>query len=615
MKYWHKTTMRRFSSCFYVFAILLCVSVSVLSTLVGFLPYMQVRSLADRFTPDGSLDAFTLAIYNHIHWPAIMLGVLLLVLAVAGMVYFRRGLALAFSCIQRVAEYLRAFWDDLKQLGRSITGWRMSRVEWGLLAVLLIAGAVGRWALIRGPMMHDESYTFIAFARRPLITIITNYHLPNNHILNSLLIHAVYSLVGNPSPAVVRFPAFLAGVLTIPAVYFFARTLYGKPVAALSASLVAFWPELMNVSASGRGYMIMTFLTVCLFITGDYVRRNKNRAAWLVLALIAVLNLYTLPTALIPISILGLWLFVSALLGDISAEYNSPWNFSKYLFLFGFSSALLTLVLYSPIFIFGTGWDSVFNNSFVASQPVNTYLELCRVRFADTWHRWIGKIPLGMVVTLVVGFFASFFLFRRNEPHKAPLQPISVLGLVLFLVIRRPDPWQRIWTFLLPFCLLWSVAGLVAIMRLIFRKERYLDTAASWMAVGGLACIFILGTFNIQGNLKSMNVQDPTETVAIYLGNQLQEGDIVVISSEFSPAMWYYFDMQGIPDEYILFVQERESWQRAFIVVDARNHQSLMETVQAAGMNPQEFMLEDASQVYSSGDYSVFLAQPVERQT
>jgi hypothetical protein len=607
--------MRRFASSIYILLLLLLFATSILSLLVGFLPYTQVRSLADRLTPDGSLEAFTTGIYDFIHWPVMVLGFLLLAAGITGILFSDRGRELTSSFIWRLRETLRLFIVDLGKLWRSISGLHVTRLEWGLLVVLIAAGAVGRWALINGQMMHDESYTFIAFARRPLINIITNYHLPNNHILNSLLIHAVYSLVGNPSPAVVRFPAFLAGVLTIPAVYFFARTLYGKPVATLGASLVAFWPELMNVSASGRGYMIMTLITICLFMTAEYVRKNRNRAAWAVIVVLAALNIYTLPTAMIPVAILGLWLLVSALLGDTSSEYGSRWNFIKYLLIFGVFTALLSLLLYSPIFIFGTGWDSVFNNSFVASQPMDTYLELCRVRFTATWLKWIGKIPVIPLDVLIGGFFISLILFKRKTPHKAPLQHISMLGMALFLFIRRPDPWPRIWTFWLPFCLLWASAGLVTLVELVVRKKEILKTATNGMASAGFACIFILGAIHIQGNLKTMNVQDPTDSVAVYLGSQLEKGDIVVISSEFSPALWYYFDMHDIPDEYILFVQERETWPRAFIVVDARNYQSLIETVQAGGMNVQDFALEDARQVYSAGDYSVFLAQPSDSGT
>ena len=63
-------------------------------------------------------------------------------------------------------------------------------------------------------MRYDEALTFNEFASRPLYYGLSYYPDPNNHLLNTLLMHLAFLGLGN-QPWVLRLPALAAGVLLV----------------------------------------------------------------------------------------------------------------------------------------------------------------------------------------------------------------------------------------------------------------------------------------------------------------------------------------------------------------------------------------------------------------
>ncbi len=166
-------------------------------------------------------------------------------------------------------------------------------------------------------MLHDEAYTFIAFASRPLLAAISDYALPNNHIFHTLLVYLAYHLLGN-QPWIIRLPAFVAGVAIVPLTYVTAGRFYNRKVGLLSAGLVAAAPLLIDYSANARGYTLVCALTLCAAALAAYVKDHRNRIAWTLLALTCALGFYTIPIMLYPAGMLVVWLALSGLFSDTS---------------------------------------------------------------------------------------------------------------------------------------------------------------------------------------------------------------------------------------------------------------------------------------------------------
>src|SRR5262245_15438817 len=136
---------------------------------------------------------------------------------------------LAWPLRRRLAEAARRAAGELAgELRQARQGWRTLRVRpatcAGLLA-LVAAGVLVLLPFLGQPARYDEAATQLGYASKPLYEIVSRYDTPNNHVLHTLAAAASGRLLGDGLWAL-RLPAFLAGVLLVPACYLAARALY-----------------------------------------------------------------------------------------------------------------------------------------------------------------------------------------------------------------------------------------------------------------------------------------------------------------------------------------------------------------------------------------------------
>src|SRR3954468_23202838 len=115
---------------------------------------------------------------------------------------------------------------------------QQSRLETAALIAIVVAGIAVRLGSLSRPMQLDEAYTYNEYAVKPVLDGLSWYTLPNNHLLNTLLVHVSTMLLGNDRWTV-RLPAFVAGVLLIPATFAMVARLCGRPEGLVAAALVA----------------------------------------------------------------------------------------------------------------------------------------------------------------------------------------------------------------------------------------------------------------------------------------------------------------------------------------------------------------------------------------
>ena len=115
---------------------------------------------------------------------------------------------------------------------------------------------------------HDEAYTFMAFVSRGLRVVVTDYHLPNNHVFHTILVNIFYEFFGD-SPAAIRLTAFIAGILIIPAAFLVGRNFYDWKIGLIAASILAALPVMIDYSTTARG------LHYHYFVRPNYYRHSK----------------------------------------------------------------------------------------------------------------------------------------------------------------------------------------------------------------------------------------------------------------------------------------------------------------------------------------------------
>ena len=120
---------------------------------------------------------------------------------------------------------------------------------------------------------------------------------------------------------------------------------------------------------------------------------------------------------------------------------------------------LLVILAYLPV-LYHSGTHFLFNNSFI--EPL-TYAEfwptLFESRLPETWQEF--TLGLGGVLPwlLAIGIVLSLVLQRRISAY--PIHALAALAIwvIPLLVLRRPNGWARVWSYLYPLGIIWAAAG------------------------------------------------------------------------------------------------------------------------------------------------------------
>jgi hypothetical protein len=152
-------------------------------------------------------------------------------------------------------------------------------------------------------------------------------------------------------------------------------------------------PVFINYSVNGRGYTILFLLALLLANFAAILVDRQSKAALIAYGSTAALGFYTIPTFLYPMAGVSLWVAVTYIFNQ------EPWQskFRKLAVFVGMCilAGLLTLILYSPVIIFGTGLSSITGNEFVQSLDWPTFLANLDPRMENAWNKWmIGFDPL-----------------------------------------------------------------------------------------------------------------------------------------------------------------------------------------------------------------------------
>jgi hypothetical protein len=535
------------------------------------LPFATARHLADSMMRDGSLESLTKERFEALKFlrfagaGGILLAIIAWLARSPGTIWMERLLRYFW------AEWL-AFWTDSRAFFAAWRAEQQNRIAWALTGGLTLLSALNKVFLLSKPMGHDESYTFVAFASLPIFDFIRDYHLPNNHIFHSILVHLSYQMFGDDTWAV-RLPAFLGGVLLVPAAFLAGRRLFNQPAGLLAAGLVAVLPVLRDYSSSARGYTLLLLFTFCLVYLGSRTLKEKNRLVWLLWVIAAALGLYTIPIMLYPFAMVTAWMGLAWLAGDADLAYRG--RYWLFLFVGGLSAASLTLLLYLPVFIY-SGVDSLTANSFV--QPL-TWVEFSGNlghRFSLAWREWHGSLPVWLTYLLEAGFGIGVIFSHRLSRHKVPLTLGLVTGTGAVLLVQRVAPEARVWLFAVTAYLLTTSGGLVGAAQWLGKR---LGLNQNWARLG-MASIFLalvvwssVQSYSGYQRVHQEN-QAGTEMSVLYLSRAIGPNDVIVPNMDEGPAVWYYARRYGIPEAHIFNTRDKD-FNYAWILVSPGYGQDL----------------------------------------
>lgn len=544
------------------FATVLAISFTTLAILLlaaAFLPFAKLKPLADSLMSDGdfkSLSEDNAFVYR-------------ILLGSSGMLLFGAVYLIGFGHIQEVQFWLTRLRTDFLRFLRIPKLEKADRIP--LIALILIVGmaTVFRLVAIHDMMAHDESYTFIAFGSGSLFNAITNYHLPNNHILNSVLI-CISTFLFGIEPWAIRLPALLAGLLSVMACYALAAAIYDKHTALASALAVSILPGAIAYSTSARGYTLVALFTLLTLWLADYVRKDKNWFAWLLLILFSAMGFYAVPVMLIPFGIVFVWLFWENLITD-PEPYASRMDFLKYWLIAGISTAILVFLLYAPIFIY-SGADKVFLNYWVRPEVWNGYLGSLPDRAAAVWREWGGGMSPIWTMAFISGFLLSLLLHRRIARQRFPLQIAAFLWVATIILIQRPIAVEKIWMFLQAPFMIWAAAGYIGLVKDI-RLKFAGNLSLATLTIGMVMAIIL---FNSGQKITSLPGRwaeiGPVEKTVLFIKDIMGSNDRIIIDAPYDAASWYYSRLHGITENHF---DKRLTFDRLFVIVSRSDDQTV----------------------------------------
>ena len=502
---------------------------------------------------------------------------------------------------------LKSTADTLKFL--LVTERDPSHIYW-MLGVITLCGMALRLFWINRPIGYDEAYTFISFASRQFKYILADYHVPNNHILNSLLIGIAYRILGSHT-WIVRLPAIIASVLIIPASYFTARKFFSRNQALAVSAVLAIYPSFVHSTANGRGYMLVILFSFVLANIAGLLIKKQNLTALLAYAITGALGFYSIPIFLYPMAGISLWVAVTYLI------INEPWRdrMSKLAIFLGacLVSGLLTLILYSPVIIFGTGLNSILNNDIVKSRDWSSFIESLNPRIIKIQEDWKKDLPLSIQYLLSGGFFISLIFYRKASKQKLPLQLFLFLAIAILLVLQRIAPLPRIWMYLELFCVFFSVAGLAWVVEMLFikmAKETFFNRIFPMAALLFTIAILVNSAVNTQNPsaIADQTVQ-PEQVAAEYIASHLKTGDIILATGPVDMLTAYHLKILGV--SYDIFYQRKHplEFQNALVVLRVKGNfntpEKLIESYDLLSkLDPSE-----AELVFEYGDLQVYSIQ------
>ncbi|MDX2162303.1 MAG: glycosyltransferase family 39 protein [bacterium] len=399
------------------------------------------------------------------------------------------------------------------------------------LLPLIVIAAFFRVIALDQPMRYDESLTYLRYAAQPFDVALSQYDEPNNHLFHTLLVGVATRIMGE-SPAAIRLPAFIAGLLIIPALYIVAAGFYGERAALMAAALAAVSLSLIEFSVNARGYTLITLAFIILLGLAKRLQTDDRTGLWAAYAVTSALGLYSIPVFVYPLGAVSLWLLVTL----YRQGERRALRLLK-LFITLSAGAALTLVLYLPVIV-TEGVSALTGNQFVTQLPANVFYQSIGQIVNEVWT-FINRGYEGLISIILAGGVLIYLIFSRRIDAKrlSPVLPtLAWLAVVLFF--QRVIPFDRTWIFLIPLYLMIAAAGITFVIR-----DRV------WVTILSIAVIVVVGAAGINaGTVRTSPLTGyapDARTLAAYASANLRETDRLLAPVPYDEPIRFYMRLNG----------------------------------------------------------------------
>lgn len=432
-------------------------------------------------------------------------------------------------------------------------------IGWVLMALCL--GIAVRAYFLSQPMRYDESNTFLRFVNGD-VSLLFFYPFPNNHVLHTILVK-LSTVVFGAHPSTIRFPAFLAGIASIPLMFCLVRVLLREKSATFATVATAVFPYLILYSTTARGYSLVVFFTLALIFIGALTASKPSMAASIVLSVIAALGMLTIPIMTFPVA--GVYLWLTCLFFINGNKF--PRILREFVIPCAIMTIGLTAVFYTPVMLVSKGLDPVLANEYVAAQSSEMFFSRLYPHLARTFSDFFRDVPAPILFAfLALMTIGAYSAARRRDWPLLLLLPSALVACAVLFLSKHAIPYPRTWIFLLPLMLILANAGFVHCVETFshgIQKRFHRGVVLAGACYG----VWLMAT-NAIVQYPDTGAFPDASRIARYLKPLMKEGDKVQASI---PAdyplyfyLWYYdlrdFRGEADPDETEFFVVQKSNY-------------------------------------------------------
>jgi hypothetical protein len=292
-----------------------------------------------------------------------------------------------------------------------------------LLYLIIIPLLASIYYAIKMPVSYDEASTYVNFSSRSILSSISYYPAPNNHILHSVLTNLFLALPFSDLISI-RIPSVLVSIMCILFLFSFIKEYYNKYIGYIAIAVFSTFYMALYYSYMSRGYELQCFFFILMtYSIFKIIGKPDNKLYWVYFSVSSILGFYTIPSFLYPF-----------IIGNIFLLFIFKSIRKKHL-ISVFLVGLITSCLYLPIILIN-GFGALANNRYVTTIDRATVVKNIPSFFYNIFKDATGLSAILILVIICVGVLIILIRYKGKIKYYFPMVLlISPILLILHSVI------------------------------------------------------------------------------------------------------------------------------------------------------------------------------------
>jgi Dolichyl-phosphate-mannose-protein mannosyltransferase len=278
------------------------------------------------------------------------------------------------------------------------------------------------------PVSYDEAYTYLNFTSKSILSSISYYPAPNNHILHSFITNFTKYCPFLSPLMCLRIPSIFANIFTWILTYSFITKYFNKNTALIVVSIASMLFMSVYYSYMSRGYALLSLFFMIAFVSSfNIVKENNQTKHWVWFLVSSILGFYTMPSFLYPFITLNVFIFI--------------FNYKNILkqTVINIVISVIVFFLYLPIIIIN-GLEALTNNKFVTPIPRTEALQKLPAFFLNSIAEITG-LSWTYIISLLLLSFILLLIKRKKEDILIYL--LFIISPFILLTIHSVIPFSR----------------------------------------------------------------------------------------------------------------------------------------------------------------------------